>query len=464
MFSKDYIRHYKEHIILSLPVAVSQLGHIFVGVADTVIAGQRFGTSSLASAAIASSLFFPVLMLGIGISFGATSLIAKADGAGDKNEIRVLFKHSLLLNFILSIFLFLLLYKGAFIIRELNQPAGVVEAAIPFEEWLAWSILPLMVFQSFKQFAEGLSFIRQAMIISISSNILNVLLIFVFMDGFYGVIPPMGLNGIAVATFVARVFMALAMVVLVLTDKQFSFYLYDWNKIKLSLSKFYELIQISLPIGMQLALEAGAFGFAFIIVGWLGEVEIAAHQIALNMAGVTYMGATGIAAAATVRVGNELGRKDFIQLRKAGYSAMVLVLIYMSITAACFVCFRFFLPTLYFEEGAMTQLNETAVVQMVSSLLLIAAFFQFSDGIQVVGLGALRGMGDVVIPTVAVLVAYYIIGLPLGYWLAFTKNLGIEGVWYGLCFGLVFVSIFLFLRFKIKTGRLIKISTLPSKC
>jgi MATE family multidrug resistance protein len=445
MFSKDYVRHYKEHIILSLPVAVSQLGHILVGVADTIMAG-RLGSLPLASATIATSIFIPVLMMGIGISYGATSLIAKADGAGDKEEIRSIFKHSLLLNLVLSVFLFLILYNSSFVLRLLHQPAEVVEASIPFAEWLAWSILPLMLFQTFKQFAEGLAFTKQAMAISISSNILNVLLIYVFTDGWFG-LTPMGLNGIALATLVARILMAVAMIILIVSDKSFAVYIKKLNQIPYQIQKFKELLWISLPIGLQMVLESGAFGFAAIMVGWLGAGEIAAHQIALNMAAVTYMAATGISASATVRVGNELGKKDYVQLQKAGYSAIILVLGYMTITALLFILLRFYLPTLYIKE--------TKVIQMASSLLLIAAFFQLSDGIQVVGFGALRGMGDVIMPTTAVLIAYYIIGLPLGYWLTFKMLIGIEGIWYGLSFGLIFVSAFLFLRFKIKSEKLI---------
>ncbi len=446
MFSKEYIRHYKEHFVLALPVTISQLGHIFVGVADTIMAG-KLGSIALASAAIASSLFFPVLMLGIGISYGATSLIARADGAGDKKEISIIFKHSFALNLVLSVFMFLLLYKGAYALKFLNQKEEVMLTAIPFAEWLAWSILPLMVFQTFKQFAEGLSHTKEAMIISISSNILNVLLIFVFMNGWMEIIPPMGLNGIAIATFVARVFMALSMILVVVLSKKFNEYLKGWMSIKFKVSKFFELLKISLPIGLQLTLEAGAFGFAFIIIGWFhSEAILSAHQIALTMAGVTYMGATGISAAATVRVGNEFGRKDFVELRKAGYSALVMVIGYMSITAICFVCFRYYLPTLFIEE--------VEVIRTASSLLLIAAFFQLSDGVQVVALGALRGIGDVVVPSLAALFAYWIMGLPLGYLLAFKMGLGIEGIWYGLSLGLIFVSVFLFLRFRVKAGRL----------
>ncbi len=447
LFSKEYVRHYREHILLSLPVAISQLGHVFVGVADTIMAG-KLGKVPLASAAIASSLFVPVMMLGIGISYGATSLIARADGAGDKREISSVFKHSFVLNLVISLFLLFLLYEINLVLKTLNQPEEVIVAAAPFAEWLAWSILPLMLFQTFKQFAEGLSVTRQAMVVSISANVLNVLLIYVFMYGWAGIVPPMGLNGIAIATLVARCFMAAAMIFIVLTDARFQVYVKEWTTITFDFSKFVKLLFISLPIGLQLTLEAGAFGFAFIIAGWLGTTEIAAHQVALNMAGVTYMGATGIAAAATVRVGNELGKKDYLQLRRAGYSALVLVFGYMTVTAIAFVCLRFYLPSLYIEEES--------VIRMASSLLLIAAFFQLSDGVQVVGLGALRGMGDVLIPTLAVLVAYWVLGLPIGYWLAFEKGIGIYGVWYGLLIGLIFVSLFLFFRFRLKSTHLIK--------
>lgn len=445
MFSKEYSRHYKEHIVIALPVAISQLGHILVGVADTIMAG-RLGSIPLASATVATSIFIPFLMLGIGISYGATSLIAKADGAGEVEEIRSIFKHSLLLNTLLGVALFILLFYSTFVLRLLNQPPEVVEAAVAFAELLAWSILPLMVFQTFKQFAEGLSFTKQAMVISIGANVLNVVLIYVFTAGVFG-LPSMGLQGIAYATLLARLLMAIAMVALVVSDASFRVYFVNLKSIPYQVTKFKDLLWISLPIGLQMVLESGAFGIAAIMVGWLGAGEIAAHQIALNMAAVTYMAATGIAASATVRVGNELGKKNYPQLLKAGYSAMVLVLIYMSTTASLFVMLRFYLPTLYIEE--------MAVIKMASSLLLIAAFFQLSDGIQVVGFGSLRGMGDVVIPSLAVFVAYYIIGLPFGYWLTFYMKVGIEGVWYGLCTGLFFVSVFLFWRFRRKALALI---------
>ena len=440
MFSKSYFKNYKEHLSIAVPVAISQLGHILVGVADTIMAG-RLGSVPLASATIATSIFIPFLMFGIGISYGATSLIAKADGAKDTEEIRRLFSHSIWLNLVLSIFLFLILYYFSFVLRLLHQPQEVVEAAVPFAELLAWSILPLMVFQTFKQFAEGLSFTRNAMIISILSNVLNVLLIFVFTDGWFG-LTPMGLNGIAIATLIARILMAIAMISLIYNTKAFQLYRKGIFAMPIQFSKIKELVWISLPIGFQMVLESGAFGLAAIMTGWLGAGEIAAHQIALNMAAVTYMTASGFAASATVRVGNAVGRRNIKEVKEAGYSALVLVIGFMTITALLFISLRFYLPTLFIKE--------VRVIEMASSLLLIAAFFQLSDGIQVVGFGALRGMGDVIVPTISVVVAYYIIGLPIGYWLAFPLGLGISGVWYGLSLGLLLLSLFLLYRFKKK--------------
>ena len=444
MFSKEYKSHFKQNFQIALPVSLSQLGHISVGVADTIMAG-RLGGLPLASATIATSVFIPFLMLGIGFSYGATSLIAKADGEGDKESIAGMLKHSFYLNLILGVILSVGLYFSSPVLRMLNQPAEVVEAAIPFAEILALSLFPLMIFQSFKQFAEGLSFTKEAMFISISGNILNIFLINVFTYGWFGV-ASMGLNGIALATLLARFYYAFAMFLFVRLDKRFSFYWEKIKEVKSTFLKYKTLFVISFPIGIQMVIESGAFGFASIMVGWLGTGEIAAHQIAINMASVTYMAGSGIAAAATVRVGNEYGKKNYSGLRKAGFSAFYMVLIYMIFCAIMFILSRFYLPTLY--------INEPEIIRMASSLLLIAAFFQLSDGVQVVGLGALRGLGDVRIPTVVVIVAYWIVGLPLGYVLGFTFKLGIEGVWYGLLIGLTFVAIFLLFRFINKTKQL----------
>jgi MATE family multidrug resistance protein len=447
LLSKNYIGHYKAHLLLALPVVGGQLGHVMVGVADTIMAGRLSGVA-MAAVSIATSFFVPFMSLGLGITYGSTPLIAKAVGQGDQEEIRRVFKHSLVMNSLMALLLFLLIYLSTPVLRMLNQPKEVVEMSVSFAQWLAWTIIPIMFFQNFKQFAEGLSHTRQAMMISVSANVINILLIYVFTEGWFG-IAPMGLNGIALATLVARILMALAMAFLIFSSPLFAPYRTRLNTVVLEFKTFRTLIWMSIPIGLQLILESGAFAFSTIMVGWLGTTEeIDAHQIALSLATISYMISVGLGAAATVRVGNELGRKDYHQLRSAGYSAMILGGCFMVVTALLFVNLRFILPGLYIAEEE--------IVQMAASLLLIVALFQFSDGLQAVTLGALRGIGDVFFPTSAVLVAYWIIGLPVGYWLAFTKGYGLQGIWYGLLLGLALVSTFLLFRFRTKTEKLLK--------
>jgi MATE family multidrug resistance protein len=258
----------------------------------------------------------------------------------------------------------------------------------------------------------------------------------------------MGVLGASYATLTARIFMAISMIAFVFYYPAFRQYLRRLSQIQYDFKFYVRLIKMSLPVGLQLSLESGAFGFAAIMVGWVGANEIAAHHVALNMAAITYMAATGVASAATVRVGNELGKKDFRSLRIAGLSAFNIVVAFMACSAICFVLFRHSLPQLY--------INEVKIQQLAISLLLISALFQISDGVQVVGLGALRGIGDVRIPTIIALLAYWLIGLPLGYILAFTFKMGVEGVWYGLLTGLTVAAIFFFVRFNYKSKILMR--------
>jgi MATE family multidrug resistance protein len=199
------------------------------------------------------------------------------------------------------------------------------------------------------------------------------------------------------------------------------------------------MLKIGIPTGMQFIFEVGAFSFAAIMIGWSGATALAAHQIALSLAAVSYMMATGISAAATVRVGNQLGRNDIFNLRLAGFTTFAMGAAFMTISCLIFLVGREFLPSLY--------INEQEVIQLAASLLIIAAFFQISDGIQVVGLGALRGMGDVKIPTLITLIAYWVLGLPIGYLLSIPLDLGPQGIWYGLLIGLSTAAVMLFTRF-----------------
>lgn len=437
--------HFKKNITLAAPVMLSQLGHVMVGVADSIMVG-RLGAVPLAAVSLGNSIFSIILMLGIGISFAITPLVAAAEGEKNYRKSAKVFKHGLYINLITGIVLFLLTFGGSYILLFLNQPEEVVEKAIPYLGIIALSLIPFMLFQTFRQFAEGLSFTKYAMYITVAANLANVGLNYVLIYGKLG-FEPMGLNGAGWATFISRVAMPLAMGFYVIKGKPFRKYVQGFRFKGYSKKLTRRMLRLGLPTGLQYVFEVGAFSSAALMIGWLGAKQLAAHQIAISLAAVSYMMATGIAAAATVRVGNQLGRKDISNLRLAGFTSFAMGIVFMSVSCIIFILGNNFLPGLY--------INDDEVIKIASSLVIIAAFFQISDGIQVVGLGALRGLEDVRIPTIIAVVAYWIIGLPLGYLLAFPMNLGARGIWFGLLAGLSLAAILLSWRFNALTKRLL---------
>ena len=438
-------RHIKETLVLAGPVALSQLGHIYVGVVDTLMAGQ-IDKEALAAATIALSVFFPLFMLYIGFSYGFTPLISLALGEGDDFKIARILKHALVLNVIIGLFLTGLLCTCIYAIPYLNQPAHIVKPATEFFAIIALSLIPVIIFQVFKQFIEGLGNTKQAMVVSILGNVVNIALIIVLVYGWYG-LPKLGLNGIAYATLIARVFMAVTMFFFFLFTKKYAHYRRAYTRTPFEWSSFVDVFKKSYPVGLQMSFEAGAFSLAAIFVGTFGTAQISAHQIALNLASVTYMIATGIAAAATVRVGFEYGRKEKTELQLAGRTGIVLAIAFMSITAVLFALLHKVLPSFYTSDAE--------VIHIAGLLLWMVAFFQLSDGVQVVCMGSLRGMGDVVTPSGIAFTAYWILGLPLGAFLAFVLKWEVYGIWVGLTVGLVFASIVLLIRFLRKSKQVV---------
>jgi multidrug resistance protein, MATE family len=438
MDSAELKIHFRKNFSLAYPVVLSQLGHILVSVADSVMAGQ-LGTDPLAAASLGNSLFNIVLMFGLGISFSITPLIAGADGKLNHTRIGLLLLNGLVLNLLISFLLVFLYYIGAPLVPFLGQPENVVFLALPYLQILFFSLLPLMVFQAFKQFAEGLSLTRQAMYISVFANLLNILLNYILIFGKLG-FPPLGLNGAAWATLVARIVMAGLIITYVFSAPRFDFYRRLLRPANISLIHIRRIFSFGLPISMQMIFEMGAFTFSAIMIGWLGARELAAHQIAINIAAVTYMMASGIGAAATIRVGNNLGRKDPHGIKLAGYSSFLMVTVFMATTGLLLVFMNSYIPHFYVDDPE--------VIRLASGLIIIAAIFQLSDGVQVVGLGALRGLEDVKMPSLISLLAYWLLALPIGYFLGFRMGMGVHGIWIGLLAGLSLAAILLFLRFR----------------
>lgn len=440
---KKYQAHYKSNLKLAIPVVISQLGHTLVSFSDSIIVGQFAGTVPLAAVSLGSSIFMVFMVFGIGISYGLTPLIAQEDGKRNYYACGRLLAHSLIINVITGVLLFSCIYFGSvYIIDHLDQAPAVAAQTKPFLNLLGFSIIPLMVFLTFKQFAEGLGFTKQAMQISIWGNVLNIIVGIILVKGMFG-ISPMGVVGVGYSTLTDRFLMAFVMVVYVFNSHYFKRYIRSFSLSGFLKKKFRRIVNLGAPVALQYIFEISAFSGAAILIGWMGAAELAAHQIAINLAAMTYMMASGISAAAGIKSGNNFGRRDFRQLRLSAISNYHIVIGFMLITAVIFIGFHQFLPYLYS--------NDPEVIGMAAGLLIITGFFQLFDGTQVVGLGILRGMSDVKIPTLITFFAYWILGLPVGYLLAFHFNLGIYGIWWGLLLGLLAASLLLYFRFEKKS-------------
>ena len=442
-----YKPHYQTNLKLAIPVVISQLGHTLVHTADSVIVGHFAGTIPLAAVSLVNSIFTVVLVIGMGISYGLTPLIAQENGRKNFKECGRLLSNSLLINAIMGILLYLLVYFGSLlIIDNMGQAPEVVQQARPYLGLLGFSIIPLMIFMTFKQFAEGLGFTKQAMMISLWGNVLNVCLGVIFVKGLFG-IAPMGISGVGWSTLIDRSIMAVVMAIYVIRSRYFKEYLKSFALRSIGKLRSLSILKIGTPVAMQYTFEVSAFSAAAILIGTIGAVEQAAHQVAINLASMTYMMASGISAAATIKTGNNFGRKDFLSLRLSAISNYHIVLIFMSVAALIFVGLNQYLPWIY--------TSDRSVIIVAAQLLIIAGFFQLFDGAQVVGLGILRGIGDVNVPTLITFIAYWIIGLPVGYYLGIYLGMGANGIWYGLTLGLLVSAGLLFIRFHYFTKKLV---------
>lgn len=428
--------HFRRNILLATPVIIGQLGHIMVTVADSVMVG-RVGVIPLAAATFAGTFFHILMLFGIGVSYAITPLVAATDPE-DRPKLLSFLQSGLVLNITLGIALVLLAIFASNFMNFFGQEQPVVDAAGPYLIIIAISLLPMMIFQTFRQFSEGQSDTLSPMIVSILANLLNVGLNYILIYGKFGV-EPLGLNGAGYATLISRV--AMFILIIWLVRKKCSGFKWQFDFVIIK-----RLLKIGIPSGMQYIFEVGAFATAAIMVGWISAEALAAHNIALNLSAITYMAATGLAAASTIRIGNQVGFKDKRNLRIAGFSNFTMVAGFMAICGVLFILFRNELPALYIE-------NEE-VRSIASTLLIIAAAYQISDGLQAVGLGVLRGLTDVKAPTIITFIAFWIVAIPLGYYLGFNMKMGVNGIWYGLCLGLTIAAIFHIWRFNRLSNRI----------
>ncbi len=440
-----YTREFGKNLNIAYPVMLGQLGHVMVGLVDNLMIG-RLGAAPLAAVSLGNAMVFIAMSMGIGFSFAITPLIAEADGADDLEGGRSYFHHGLILSTINGLLLFIMLLVAKPVLYYLDQPEEVVELAIPYLNIVALSMLPLMAFQAFKQFADGLSQTRYAMYATLLANVVNVVFNYLLIYGIW-IFPRLELEGAAWGTLISRFFMLWFVWEILRRKAKFLEY-FKWSKKEMiKWSIFKRILSLGFPTALQMLFEVAIFTATVFLAGNLGTNPQAANQIALNLASMTFMIAVGLGVTATIRVGNQVGLKQYRELRRIGYSIFLLVFLIEAVFALLFILLKDILPVFYIDN--------IEVVTLAAQLLIIAALFQLSDGVQVVILGALRGLQDVKIPTVICFISYWIIGFPVSYYFGQAERWGSMGIWLGLLAGLTSSALLLYFRFNYLSQKLI---------
>lgn len=450
-----YTSEFKYNWKLAAPVMLGMLGHTFVSFVDNIMVGQ-LGTAELAAVSLGNSFMFIAMSIGIGFSTAITPLIAEADSSDNFIQAKSTFKHGLFLCTVLGISLFLMVFFAKPLMYLMKQPDEVVELAIPYLDLVAFSLIPLIVFQALKQFSDGMSMTKYPMYATIIANLVNVGLNYLLIFGHFG-FPELGIVGAAYGTLASR-FIMVAYLWWLLAKKERSRSLVTNIKIfvldKLMLKK---IIGLGAPSAMQMFFEVGIFTAAIWLSGLLGKNPQAANQIALNLSSMTFMVAMGLSVAAMVRVGNQKGLLRFRELRRIAFSIFLLGTILAVFFGMMFLLFHQHLPKIYVDlSDTVNHADNMEVIKIAAQLLFAAAIFQISDSIQVIVLGALRGLQDVIVPTVITLIAYWGIGFPISYFLGKEDMYGSFGIWLGLLAGLTTAAILLYIRFNYLTLKLIR--------
>ena len=455
MILAQYTKEFKYNLNLAAPVMLGMLGHTFVSLVDNIMVGQ-LGATELAAVSLGNSFVFVAMSLGIGFSTAITPLVAEADTEKNFAKGKSALKHGLFLCTALGIVLFLLLLLAKPLMKVMDQPEEVVALAIPYLDLVAFSLIPLIIFQAFKQFSDGLSLTKYPMYATILANLINVVLNYLLIFGKFG-FPEMGIVGAAIGTLISRVVMVFFLWWLLRAREKSKAFVTNIKIFVLESTMLKKIINIGLPSAMQMFFEVAIFTSAVWLSGTLGQNPQAANQIALNLASMTFMVASGLSVAATIRVGNQKGLNNFMELRRISISIFMLGVIIAVVSAVAFVLLHKVLPTIYVDlEDPINAIDTREVVTIASTLLLLAAIFQISDSLQVVALGALRGLQDVKIPTILTFISYWAIGFPISYYYGKADQLGSTGIWLGLIAGLTSAAILLFIRFNYLTKKLIK--------
>lgn len=454
MSFSNYTKEFSYNFKLAYPIILGMLGHTLIGIVDNIMVG-KLGATELAAVSLGNSFIFIAMSLGIGFSTAITPLIAEADSEKDEKKIRSIFHHGLLLCTILGIALFVIIVLAKPIMLLMHQPIEVVEMAYPYIDWVAFSLIPVIIYQGYKQFADGLSKTKYSMYAIFMANVVHIFFNYVLIYGIW-IFPKLGILGAALGTVISRIMMVVFMHYILKYDKNIKKYFKDFSFKEIKKSVLKKIVNLGTPSAMQMLFEVSLFTAAIWLSGSIGKTSQAANQIALTLATMTFMFAMGLSVTAMIRISNQKGLNDYIKLVVVAKSIFLLAIIIEIIFALFFIVFHNYLPPLFLNlENINQAVDNKEVIKIAAQLLLVAAVFQISDGIQVVVLGALRGLQDVKVPMYITFVAYWVIGFPISFYLGLYTELKATGIWIGLLAGLTVAAIFLYIRFNYLTKKLV---------
>jgi MATE family multidrug resistance protein len=437
---QKYYPHYRSLLKLAVPLVMTQAGQMTVLLVDTAMVGH-VSTTALAAASFANNIYIVIMLFGLGVFLGITPLVSHARGANNDQQAAAIMKNGFALSALLLVGITSIGLSLTGLMPHMGQTEEVLRLSIPYYRMLVISTIPFLLFTLLKQIGEGLSNTIMAMAATITANLINVVLNYLLIFGKLG-FPRFGLMGAGYATLIARIAMPLLLYAGFSTYKPIRHYFSLMHTAKATLRGVQNIFSVGLPIATQLILEVLAFSFSAVMMGWLGDVPLAANQVAMNLATFTFMIANGVAMATTIRVSFQLGSRDFESMERVCYSAVHLVLGYMGMCGLGFFLLRHQLPHIF--------TTDMRVVDQTASLLMIAAMFQLFDGLQIVCLGILRGFADVKAPMLFSGFSYIVVGVAVSYVCAFALKMGPVGIWYGFVAGLISAGTLLSLRIRKK--------------
>jgi MATE family multidrug resistance protein len=445
----SYLKSEKQHIReeagmtlkIGLPVIIAQLLQMSMNFVDTVMAGN-LSAEDLAAVAVGGAVFIPFMMLAAGILMAVTPIVAQLVGGRNLEEIGVNVRQALWLSLMLAIPVFFLIRNLEIVMHLLDVTPSLIPIAQGYLDAISWGIFGVCGYMALRFFNEGMSVTRPAMYFAAVGVVVNVIANYIFMYGKLG-FPELGAVGCGYASSVVGYVMFAGMLIFTMNHKPYDrfdifgkFRLPEWSYLK-------EILQVGIPIGLSSTMEVTMFALVSLLMGSLSAVAVAGHQVAINFSAMTFMVPFGLSTAITTRVGNAIGKGKMHEARHRGYVGIGLATGFMSITAVIMYLFPDVITSMYTQDAD--------VQQVAISLLYMAAIFQISDGLQVSGYGALRGLKDTTIPMVVNFIAYWMAGLPLGYYLGIIQGIGPQGLWMGLIAGLTIAAILHNIRFYVLT-------------